>query len=176
MTRQLIILGLCGALALTAVSAGDGQAGDRPTQAQNSQAQKKPCPGTMEECLTSMIERFKKTGLIGLDGKWDPEIKGYRIQKFLEGSVAEAAGIQVGDILVKVNGIALADEEAFKADAKNRQPGHEVSVTVLRDGSPLTVRVTLIPVPADVMAREIGLHMMESHSPERASRQAPEGN
>lgn len=170
MRRRLIILGLCGALALTAVPAGDGASGNDP-----SRRPRKPCPATMEECLTSMIERFKKMGLIGLDGKWDPEIGGYRIENFLEGSVAEAAGVQVGDILVKVNGIALKDEEAYKADAKNRQPGDDVSVTVLRDGAPLTVRVTLIPVPADVMAREIGLHMMESHSPARASRQDPDG-
>jgi membrane-associated protease RseP (regulator of RpoE activity) len=155
----IILLTLCAALAVSALPAGDAD----PAKAGKS------CSGTMEDCLSAMISRFKKTGLIGLDGAWDPELRGYRIEKFLEASVAEKAGIMVGDILVRINGIPLSDEKATMADVENRRPGNEVSVTVLRGEEPLTVTVTLIPVPADVMAREIGRHMLESHSPAAAS-------
>lgn len=161
MRRRLLILGLLTILAWLPMRAGEGGEGEA----------RKTCPGTMESCLSTMIERYKKTGLIGLDGKWDEEIGGYRIEKFLEGSVAEKAGVMVGDILVKVNGIPLTDEKAFAADADNRKPGKEVTVTVLRGEKPLTFTVTLIPVPADIMAREIGRHMMEFHSPAAAAKQ-----
>ena len=161
MRRALVILGLMAALACAPATAGDTK----------EASEKKPCSGTMESCLLSMIDRFKKTGLIGLDGEWDQEIGGYRIEKFLEASVAEAAGVKVGDILIKVNGIPLTDEKAAKADAENRKPGKEVSITVLRGDEPMTVKVSLIPFPADIVAREIGLHMMESHSPAAAAKQ-----
>lgn len=160
MRRRLIILGLLAALAWAPAAPGD-----------TGEKSAKSCPEPMESCLSTMIDRFKKTGLIGLDGRWDEEVKGYRIEKFLEGSVAEKAGVMVGDILVKVNGIPLADEKAFKADAENRKPGKEVTVTVTREGRPLTFTVTLIPVPADIMAREVGRHMLEYHSPAVAAKQ-----
>lgn len=160
MGRAGLVILLVGGLLCAPALAGD--AGEK--------SEKKSCPGTMEECLTSMIERYKKAGLIGLDGEWDEEVGGYRIQTFLEASMAESAGIKVGDTLTRINGIPLTDEKASKADAVNRRPGNEVTVTILRDGQPHTFHVVLIPVPADVMAREIGRHMMESHAPEAAAK------
>lgn len=163
LTKALSAVALAALLAAPAARAAEQ--GGAPMVAQ------KKCTATMEECLRSMIERYKKMGLIGIDGEWDPSAAGYRVQRFIEGSVGEAAGMRIGDVLVKVNGIPLKDEKAFQADAGNRQPGREVSVTVMRDSDELTFRVKLIPVPADVMAEEIGRHMLEYHTPSAAARQ-----
>jgi S1-C subfamily serine protease len=163
LTKALSAVALVALLAAPAARAAE--------QSGNTVFPQKKCTATMEECLRSMIERYKKMGLIGIDGEWDPSVEGYRVQRFIEGSVGEAAGMRIGDVLVKVNGIPLTDEKAFQADAGNRQPGREVSVTVMRDSDELTFRVKLIPVPADVMAEEIGRHMLEYHTPSAAARQ-----
>ncbi len=162
LSRKLSVISLIAfALLVLPLRAGDG----------SEKKSAKVCPGTMESCLSAMIERLKKAGMIGLDGEWDDTVKGYRIVRFLEGSVAEAAGVKAGDFLVKVNGIALSDEKATKADMENRRPGREVAISILRERRELTFTVTLIPIPADVMAAEIGRHMMEYHAPAAAARQ-----
>jgi len=160
MRRTSMILGLCAALAFSAPSAGDKEEGGSP----------KKCNETMESCLQSMVDRFKRTGLIGLDGEWDEALGGYKIERFIEGSVGASAGMQIGDVLIKVNGIPLSDEKRAKADAENRRPGSEATATVLREGREITFHVKLIAVPADVMAEEIGRHMIEYHAPESAAR------
>jgi len=159
MKRFLVVLGLCAALGLSVLPAGDKDTKDEKREP-------KKCTATMEECLKNMVERFRRTGLIGLDGTWDEKLGGYTVDRFIEGSAGEAAGMKVGDILIKVNGIPLSDMERAKADSENRRPGSVVTATVLRDGKELDFTIKLIAVPADIMAAEIGKHMMEYHSPE----------
>lgn len=55
---------------------------------------------------------------------------------------AGKAGLREGDRLVAIDGQSAADFDAFRALVKPR-PGDEVQVTVLRDGSELTVPVVL---------------------------------
>ncbi len=159
-SRKLFSIFASLALLALPLRAGDG----------SEKKSAKVCPHTMETCVYAMIEKFNKTGIIGLDGEWDDGMKGYRIQRFLEGSVAEAAGVKAGDFLVKINQIPLADEMATKADMENRRPGREVAISVLREGRELTFTVTLIPIPADVMAAELGRHLMEYHAPAAVAR------
>jgi C-terminal processing protease CtpA/Prc len=126
--------------------------------------EEKKCPYTMQECLQKMAQYMSTTGMIGLDGEWEEKTKGYRITEFIEGTTAQEAGVQIGDLLIKINGIALTDDEGRKRDADNRKPGSEAKITILRDGEKLTMKVTLIGIPAKVMAQEIGQHMLESHA------------
>lgn len=163
MKRFIAVLGLTAALGLGILPAGDKDAKD-------PKSEPKKCTATMEECLKNMVERFRRTGLIGLDGTWDEKLGGYIVERFIEGSAGETAGMKVGDVLIKVNGISLADMEKAKADYENRRPGSVVTATVLRDGKELSFTIKLIAVPADIMAAEIGRHMMEYHSPEYAAK------
>jgi hypothetical protein len=56
---------------------------------------------------------------------------------------AAAAGLQVGDAIVSIDGISVLDVSAIGAALSNRAPGDTVAVTVLRDAAQLTVAVTL---------------------------------
>ncbi len=40
-------------------------------------------------------------------------------------------------------------------------PGQEITYTITRDGSNREVNLTLAPMPADVLAKWIGQHMMD---------------
>jgi ketosteroid isomerase-like protein len=113
--------------------------------------------------LQAMADDLRKRGMIGLDGDWDDSAGGYRVESFVAGTNAEAAGVLLGDVLTKINGIPLADREGAEADAANRVPGGEVSITVLRDGAERTMHVTLVSVPEKVMAEEIGRVVLNNY-------------
>jgi ketosteroid isomerase-like protein len=116
-----------------------------------------------KQALQSMADDLRKRGMIGLDGDWDDSVGGYRVKTFVEGTNAEAAGVLLGDVLTKINGILLSDREGAEADAANRVPGREVSITVLREGAEQTMHLTLVPVPEKVMAEEIGRLMLNNY-------------
>jgi hypothetical protein len=116
-----------------------------------------------KQTLQSMADDLRKRGMIGLDGDWDASAGGYRVKTFVEGTNAEAAGVLLGDVLTRINGILLSDREGAEADAANRVPGREVSITVLRDGAEQTMRLTLVPVPERVMAEEIGRLVLNNY-------------
>jgi putative serine protease PepD len=59
------------------------------------------------------------------------------------GSPAASAGLQIGDLLTRVAGKAVAGSAELAGVVADHQPGETVEVSVLRAGQPLTVRVTL---------------------------------
>jgi S1-C subfamily serine protease len=62
------------------------------------------------------------------------EGEGVRVQQVMPGSAAEAAGIESSDVIVAFDGQPVADLRSYSALLKAREPGDEVTVTVLRDG------------------------------------------
>lgn len=59
----------------------------------------------------------------------------------LRGTAAWIDGINVGDELVSIDGTAVTDAAAM---LNGKKPGDKISVSVLRDGLPLTLDVTLL--------------------------------
>lgn len=121
------------------------------------------CPRSIQECVDSRVAEAKRVGLIGLEGVYLGDLGGYRVDSFVTGSRAEAAGVRTGDVLMKVNGIPLADGQAARDDAPNRAPGMTVELSLLRGGEEVTVKVEVIEKPKDLLAREIGEHLLEHH-------------
>lgn len=68
---------------------------------------------------------------------------GVRITGVRAGSPAEAAGLQVGDVLVAFDGKPIADVYAYTYALRDHNPGDVVSIEVLRAGRRLTLRATL---------------------------------
>ena len=64
-----------------------------------------------------------------------------------DGTPAAAAGIQDGDIIVSVDGKVIDEEHPLDATLSQFAPGQTVKVDVLRDGSTVTLEVTLATRP-----------------------------
>jgi serine protease Do len=87
----------------------------------------------------------------------DPNLKGFRITEVLPYTEASKAGLQVGDLIVALNGEPL---EAFRTqDARDlerrieRLPiGEEATLTIVRNGARQEARVKLEPSPASAEA------------------------
>ena len=74
---------------------------------------------------------------------------GVLIAELVKDSPAEAAGIQPGDIITKVNGEEVSDNDAFKDKVAVLEPGTKAGFTVFRDGGEKTIEVTIGTFPKD---------------------------
>lgn len=130
------------------------------------------CNLPLQECIDRMSSSLKTTGWVGIE--YDDSCVtdgGYKVVKVIPGSPAEKGGFQPDDILYALNGVRIA-QNSKDALAKARQdwkPGQSVTYTVKRGGVQREIRLTLAPMPADVMARWIGEHMKEHEAAERAA-------
>jgi len=59
------------------------------------------------------------------------------------GSPAEGSGLEVGDVVVEVDESIVTGSAAVVAAIRDRSPGDEVDIVVMRDGEPVTLVVTL---------------------------------
>lgn len=142
------------AFALSVLAAPvSGLAGDKEHQ----------CDHPVDECLNYMVSKLKSTGFIGVE--LDDKKPGVlTVIKIVPESPAETAGIKVGDQLHSVNGIRFGMKNRKKL-GEVIKPGNEVQVTVKRGGHAKTIRITLAAMPADLMAKYIGEHMMTHAKP-----------
>jgi C-terminal processing protease CtpA/Prc len=125
------------------------------------------CKASAQDCLEMMSAKLKSSGWVGIEFQEDS----YTITKVIPGSPAAQAGLQPGDILYALNGVRLLpqNKEALAKVRKEWTPGQCVAYTVQRSGADREVRLTLAPMPADVMANWIGQHMREHAEHERAA-------
>lgn len=72
-----------------------------------------------------------------------PRGSGALLTQVEPGSAASGAGLRAGDIVVRCNGNDVDEENSLAADILDEAPGSEVSMTILRGTSQLTVRMTL---------------------------------
>ena len=64
------------------------------------------------------------------------------------GKPADLGGVKDGDIIVSINGKVIDEEHPLDATLAQFSPGDTVDVDVLRDGSHVTLQVTLGTRPA----------------------------
>lgn len=148
MKKAIFLLIPALALAVTPVSAGheDGK-----------------CTEEATVCITKMVEGMRSRGWVGIE--WDEADGRPRITLVVDGSPAAAAGVRVGDLVTAVNGVPAGKErESFYAELKRSLvPGRTIALSVLRDGTPVELAVTLIPVPEQILAQWVGKHVIEHH-------------
>jgi hypothetical protein len=70
-------------------------------------------------------------------------INGVKFADVREGSPAAKAGLKAGDIMVEFDGKTIGNLYDFTYALRPKKPGDEVTVKVMRDGKPLTVKCTL---------------------------------
>lgn len=64
-------------------------------------------------------------------------------------SPAAKAGLKTGDVITKIDGVAIDQTHSLTSLLTKHQPGDEVQLTVLRDGKTITVRLTLGTAPSN---------------------------
>jgi serine protease Do len=82
----------------------------------------------------------------------DEKLKGFRITKVFEDSTADVAGLQVGDLILDVDGEKLTarnleDVDELPALIRNYRAGTEAEFGIQRNGETLKVNVELIKTP-----------------------------
>ncbi|MGQ0542447.1 MAG: PDZ domain-containing protein [Blastocatellia bacterium] len=80
-------------------------------------------------------ENFSKFGL--------REVRGVAIDKVVEGSPAQTAGLQDGDVIIKFNGEEVTSTRKLTRLVSEVSPDHTVKITVLRAGVEREISVTV---------------------------------
>ena len=149
LTRLLAVAAIAAA-ALSAYAGGKGYKCTEGTQA----------------CLDHMVAKLQGRGWVGIELDDSKGMNQMAVTRVVSGSPAEAAGLKAGDVLVSVNGVRFADNTEEKcvtcdATAANWKPGAKVQYVVRRQGTDVSLDLTLGEMPREVRAQMIGMHMME---------------
>ncbi|HLU80170.1 MAG TPA: trypsin-like peptidase domain-containing protein [Burkholderiaceae bacterium] len=119
---------------------------------------------TAERILGEIIERGKVTrGWLGIEPQdISPELmrafgldsqNGVIVAGVLRGGPAHAAGLRVGDIILKMDDEVIHDSIGFLNAIAPRKPGSEVDLTLLREGRQMRGKVLVGERPAAVRRR-----------------------
>jgi serine protease Do len=74
------------------------------------------------------------------------------VEDITPGGPADKVGIKNGDVIRKLDGQPVLDSGQLTAAVTTTNPGTQVTLDILRDGKPMTVKVTLGERPANVTA------------------------
>ena len=72
-----------------------------------------------------------------------PEDRGVLVVRVLADSPAQAAGLQVGDVITVIGEHQIGNLQDFSNALKGLEAGQTVQVTVLREGAEVTVPITV---------------------------------
>jgi S1-C subfamily serine protease len=70
-----------------------------------------------------------------------------RIERIGQGTPAEAAGIQAGDVLLEADGHRISGIADFASVLNTKQPGDTVTLQIERNGQPMIFTVTTVAEP-----------------------------
>ena len=68
---------------------------------------------------------------------------GIAVYSIAEGSGAESAGLQVGDLIVKVDGEVVNTSAKLNEIRDRKKPGESITFTVIRNGELQDIKVVL---------------------------------
>jgi S1-C subfamily serine protease len=85
------------------------------------------------------------TGFLGVRGDFVTEggKAGALIDEVFPGTAADEAGIEVGDIIVSIDGVPIQGIDDLAAQVRGHRAGDVVEVILLRDGEEMVIQVTL---------------------------------
>ena len=81
-----------------------------------------------------------------------PDTSGAFVQDVTPGGPADKAGLKPGDVVRKFNGQTVDDSGQLVAMVTDTNPGTTVTLDILRDGKPMTLKATLGERPANLAA------------------------
>src|SRR5258707_7121607 len=127
--------------------------------------------------MESLVKTGKVTrGYLGVSvGPLSPELAkefkvldtcGALVQDVTRGGPADKAGLKPGDVIRKYDGRTVSESDELLAMVASTDPGATVSLEILRNGEPLTLKVTLDQRPSD-LGYTPGRHRAPSAGPLR---------
>lgn len=131
------------------------------------------CEHSTQECLDYMATKMKNSGYVGVELEGIDNAPGNLVKRVLEGGPAEAAGVKDGDVLLAINDVKLIEEnmEKIREIWTTSAPGDHVVWAVARGDKSVKCQITLGSMPADVLARYVGEHMLQHAQVEFASKE-----
>jgi len=94
-----------------------------------------PKPGVADAVFAiASGDRYELPRPLLLGVRIEDDTEGVRIQFVMEDSVAEKAGLQVGDVVTSASGLETRILTDLQAIVRRQQPGNVMPLTVLRDG------------------------------------------
>jgi len=91
------------------------------------------------------------------------EPKGALVAEVLDGSPASKGKLEPGEIIVDFNGHAVTDGAQLRSLVAETPPGTQVKVTVLKDGRPRQVTMTIGELPSEVTKPSRQVHEDAGH-------------
>jgi serine protease Do len=82
---------------------------------------------------------------------------GVIVKRVYPGGPADRAGVKPGDVILNLEGRAVADVESFRYRIATREPGDRISIEVWRDRATRTLTLTPIAAPENPPRNEIQL-------------------
>ncbi|MGB1253384.1 MAG: PDZ domain-containing protein [Candidatus Promineifilaceae bacterium] len=89
-------------------------------------------------------------------------ISNLTVLEVFEGSAAEAAGIQAGDVIKAIDGNEMTTFDDLIASLSDKQPNDSIEVTITRDGAELALNATLGEHPNDGERAYLGVETIPS--------------
>jgi serine protease Do len=80
------------------------------------------------------------------------DIGGALVKTVMGGSPGSKSGLEVGDVVIGINGQRIETSGKLRLVVSNYRPGTEISMDVVRDGKPLTLKAKLDSLPNDFTA------------------------
>jgi predicted metalloprotease with PDZ domain len=123
------------------------------------------CEHDAQECINKMAMMFKDRGWVGIEMDKEEGAENMHVTRVIPDSPAQAAGFEVGDVLLALNGTKFAEatDEQMKEAQKVMKVGATVTYTVQRGDSEVDLKPVLAQVPERVLAVWIGEHMLHYH-------------
>lgn len=153
----LVLLAFSAFMAGPAVAAAEDEAEEHKDEPQYR------CSYELHACLDWMAEHYGKRGWAGMQLDTDGDV--YTVTEVYEGSPAEKVKVRPGDILVALNGVEFVEENEQKLVAlqDEMKPGARFTYTLKRKGKRRNVEVVLVEMPFEVIARQVGMHLLTDH-------------
>jgi len=79
--------------------------------------------------------------------------RGAVVSRIFAGSPAAVSGLEVDDVIVAVNGMAVDSREAFSTSSATLLAGRQLTLRVQRADRPVEIKITPVDTPADIGLR-----------------------
>ncbi len=93
--------------------------------------------------VTTTGYRSSDRPMLGIYVAEGANVQGVKVSSMVPGGGARAAGIQGGDVITAINGVAIANQTELRTQLNKYKPGETIDVTYTRDGLSSTTESTL---------------------------------